>query len=100
MIWNLMFLIFYIVLALGAGRLFCSAPDWVQKAALFCVILGALIFVGYYGSETLGDGTHWIVKVSALYFFQFAVAIHVFRLVIVEMGICKSCLPQSRPHLA
>lgn len=95
MSWNLMLLIFHMLLAIGAGHIFCRAPDVIQKVALFLVIVGFLVLFGHYAVEVFGPGSHWIVKEVAMYFFYFAVLVHVLRLIFKDLGICPISLPPS-----
>lgn len=95
MSWSLTMLVVNILLAMGAGRLFCSAPDWVQKIALLNVIFAALVFVAYYTAVSFGIDVHWVVRLIALSFCYLAVLTHIGRLLLVEFGLCRNSLPRS-----
>lgn len=98
MSWDITFLTVHILLAMGAGRLFCTAPDWLQKLVLFNVILGALGLVGYYAVLLFRIDFEYLLQLKLASFSveHIGVLLYIGRLILVENGLCKNSLARSR----
>jgi uncharacterized membrane protein len=99
MSWDITLLTVHILLAMGAGRLFCTAPDWMQKLVLFNVIVAALGLVGCYALQLFRIDFDYLLelKVASLSVEHIAVLLYIGRLILVENELCKNSLPRSRP---
>lgn len=102
MSWDITLLTVHILLAMGGGRLFCTAPDWIQKMVLINVIAAAIGLVAYYGLQLFGVAFAYSVELRLLAFSfeHVGVLLYVGRLVLVESELCKNSLPRSRPFPA
>lgn len=99
MIWDITFLTVHILLAMGAGRLFCTAPDWMQKLVLFNVIVAGIGLVGYYALQLFRVEFDYMtqLRLISLSVEHIGVLLYVGRLILVENALCKNSLPRSRP---
>lgn len=99
MSWDITYLTVHILLAMGAGRLFCTAPDWLQKLVLFNVILAALGLVSYYALQLFRIDFDYMLqlKLAAFSVEHIGVLLYIGRLILVENELCKNSLLRSRP---
>lgn len=102
MSWDITLLTVHILLAMGAGRLFCSAPDWLQKLVLFNVIVAGLVLTAHYAMKLFGIEFYYSteMKLVAFSFEHVGVLLYVGRLFMVENHLCKTSLQRSRHYPA
>lgn len=98
MSWDITLLTVHILLAMGAARLFCTAPDWLQKLVLFNVIIAGLGLVTYYALLMARVDFDYLqqLKLAAYSVEHIGVLLYIGRLILVENELCKTSLPRSR----
>jgi len=97
--WNLMLALVHVAMGMACARLFCTAPDMVQKLVLLTLIVSALLLFSFYLLRLFGelpkDSGAIIGGILAIE--HIGVILYIMRLALVESGVCKKSSQQYRP---
>lgn len=88
--WNLSMMLIHIVVAMVIGRLFCTAPDKVQKLGMLILIVGEILLVNYYAYGLFISDLPEVYKDLAYKIEHVAILLFVARLLLIEVMKCKS----------
>jgi hypothetical protein len=97
MIWNLIYAAAHIFLLMVCARLFCTAPDWMQKSVLLTVMASASMLLAYYlllATGAVFDDPGAIVA-TILMVEHFGICIYIIRLWLQGYGLCKKSSTHS-----
>jgi len=97
--WDLIMAVIHVLLVTACARLFCTAPDPLQKLVLLSIIASGLLLFAYYllcvfGAMDKGDNN---IVGSILAIEHVGVMLYILRLALVETGVCRKLSRQSPP---
>lgn len=95
--WDVIFAAAHVLMLVACGRLFCTAPDVLQKVVLLIIIVSGLLLFAYYtlrAFELMVKDDFTIVG-SILAIEHIGVMLYILRLALVETGVCRKSSRQS-----